>query len=116
MHREVMRIIVTCACQVLSSLGRADAPAWLTVKGLRGRAAGAKSENCVMGSLDMASPPHPKGMLITDAKVARLDALCMPLLLWSTATLARRACAAPARVEAGRSRRRACTQQAQRAR
>ena len=23
-----------------------------------------------MGNLDMASPPHPKGMLITDAKVA----------------------------------------------
>lgn len=33
-------------------------------------AAGAASENCVMGSLDMADPPMPKGMLITDATVS----------------------------------------------
>lgn len=33
-------------------------------------AAGAKSEECVMGELDMADPPHPTGMLITDGKVS----------------------------------------------
>ncbi|KAJ1455093.1 hypothetical protein M885DRAFT_520639 [Pelagophyceae sp. CCMP2097] len=33
-------------------------------------AAGAKSEECVMGVLDMADPPHPTGMLITDGKVS----------------------------------------------
>lgn len=33
-------------------------------------AAGAAAENCVMGSLDMADPPVPKGMLITDATVS----------------------------------------------
>jgi len=33
-------------------------------------AAGAASENCVMGHLDMADPPVPKGMLITDATVS----------------------------------------------
>jgi len=32
-------------------------------------AAGAASENCVMGELDMADPPHPKAMLVTDGKV-----------------------------------------------
>ncbi len=30
----------------------------------------ALTEDCVMGSLDMASPPVPKGMLITDATVS----------------------------------------------
>jgi len=33
-------------------------------------AAGAASEECVMGNLDMADPPVPNGMLITDAKVS----------------------------------------------
>jgi 3'(2'), 5'-bisphosphate nucleotidase len=33
-------------------------------------AAGAKSEEYAAGELDMASPPHPKGMLITDAAVS----------------------------------------------
>mmetsp|Transcript_32364 Transcript_32364/g.100148 ORF Transcript_32364/g.100148 Transcript_32364/m.100148 type:complete len:448 (+) Transcript_32364:161-1504(+) len=33
-------------------------------------AAGAKSEECVMGNLDMAEEPHPQGMLVTDAKVS----------------------------------------------
>jgi len=33
-------------------------------------AAGAASEDCKMGELDMADPPHPKGMLITDGKVS----------------------------------------------
>lgn len=33
-------------------------------------AAGAKSEECVMGSLDMAEDPKPQGMLVTDAKVS----------------------------------------------
>jgi len=33
-------------------------------------AAGAKSEECVMGELDMAETPHPRGMLITDGKVS----------------------------------------------
>jgi hypothetical protein len=32
-------------------------------------AAGAKSEEVVMGDLDMAETPVPKGMLITDGKV-----------------------------------------------
>ena len=34
-------------------------------------AAGAKSENCMMGVLDMAKVPKPKGMLITDGKVSK---------------------------------------------
>jgi hypothetical protein len=29
-----------------------------------------------MGNLDMANPPHPKGMLITDAKVAMPHTTC----------------------------------------
>lgn len=33
-------------------------------------AAGAASEECVMGELDMAEVPCPKGMLVTDAKVS----------------------------------------------
>ena len=37
-------------------------------------AAGAASEECVMGNLDMADPPVPNGMLITDAKVTPLPA------------------------------------------
>ena len=32
-------------------------------------AAGAASEECVMGNLDMAETPVPNGMLITDGKV-----------------------------------------------
>ena len=32
-------------------------------------AAGAASENCVMGELDMAETPKPKGVLVTDGKV-----------------------------------------------
>lgn len=34
-------------------------------------AAGAKSENCVMGQLDMAKVPKPNGILITDGKVSK---------------------------------------------
>jgi hypothetical protein len=33
-------------------------------------AAGAKAEECVMGELDMAEEPKPKGMLVTDARVS----------------------------------------------
>ena len=33
-------------------------------------AAGAAAEDCVMGHLDMADPPVPDGMLITDGKVS----------------------------------------------
>jgi len=33
-------------------------------------AAGAKSEECAMGHLDMADPPNPKGMLVTDGRVS----------------------------------------------
>ena len=35
------------------------------------RAAGAKSENCVLGKLDMAKTPKPNGLLITDGKVSK---------------------------------------------
>ncbi len=34
-------------------------------------AAGAKSENCVMGKLDMAKTPKQNGLLITDGKVSK---------------------------------------------
>lgn len=34
-------------------------------------AAGAKSENCVMGDLDMSKTPKPNGLLITDGKVSK---------------------------------------------
>lgn len=34
-------------------------------------AAGAASENCVMGELDMAEVPNPKGVLVTDGKVSK---------------------------------------------
>lgn len=34
-------------------------------------AAGAASENCVMGELDMAPVPNPKGVLVTDGKVSK---------------------------------------------
>lgn len=34
-------------------------------------AAGSKRENCVMGNLDMATQPKPKGLLITDGKVSK---------------------------------------------
>lgn len=43
-------------------------------------AAGAASENCVMGELDMAETPNPKAMLVTDGKVkkglAGADQMC----------------------------------------
>ncbi len=34
-------------------------------------AAGAESEGCVMGSLDMAKTPNPRGVLVTDGKVSK---------------------------------------------
>jgi 3'-phosphoadenosine 5'-phosphosulfate (PAPS) 3'-phosphatase len=34
-------------------------------------AAGAKSEGCTMGNLDMAKTPNPKGLLVTDGKMSK---------------------------------------------